>query len=140
MPYLLLSPNHFTIFQLFFLYATFLTEMTQFSPKIVIVTLTKLFSKARINEANLVKGDCHHSVGEVEGLLDPVAVMYVDVDVQNTRVHLKTFNIILVLKVAGNYDRGFKAYFRKIMVRMFLCRRKYVQILKNYIRAPIFRI
>jgi hypothetical protein len=38
--------------------------------------------------AYLVKRDCHHSVGEVEGLLDSVSMMDVDVNVQNTRVHL----------------------------------------------------
>jgi hypothetical protein len=39
--------------------------------------------------AELVEGDGHHAVGRVEGLLDAVAVVDVDVDVEHSLVELK---------------------------------------------------
>ena len=38
-----------------------------------------------------MQGDGHDSVCEVECLLDPVAVVDVDVDVENARVNLQLF-------------------------------------------------
>jgi hypothetical protein len=34
----------------------------------------------------LVKAHTHHSIGEVEGILNTITVMHIDVDVENSRV------------------------------------------------------
>jgi hypothetical protein len=47
------------------------------------------FNLERVNRINLVKRERHDSVGEVESFLDAIAVVNVDVDVQDARVHLE---------------------------------------------------
>lgn len=47
------------------------------------------FTRAREEVATrLVEGEGHHAIGQVESLLDAVAMVDVDVDVQHSRMHL----------------------------------------------------
>jgi hypothetical protein len=47
------------------------------------------FNLESVKRINLVKRERHDSVGEVESFLDAVAVVNVDVDIQDAWVHLK---------------------------------------------------
>ena len=58
-----------------------------------------------------MKADCHDPVGVVEGLLDAIAVVDVDVEVEHARVHLEQLedaedDIVDIAEPAGLYLLG----------------------------------